>query len=315
MMRHDFLADAEVSEFSQWLAVELPKLPVRLDIARSPYMPDGLRAECTFALLLPEHYQWRLAGMVTGDWRETLLRMHGLSTSLRESASRGDVPGTHAACEAIAEWGADRNGRVGASAFLHDLGDDLPGYLERTGKAISLAAPDASGSFRSVRRMNSTLTKIHALFAVDGLPIYESRVAVAIATLVEMWRRRTGRDMSALSPALRFPAVGGQLQRRVRWTYPDAADPGVLSYNSGSEIATAARWASATVRLGLLMEATLERSAPDLFVAWAERRGSHTKAARMAAFVGSLYMVGYNPVCMRSERMERPKSDFLHASH
>ena len=304
-MREDFLKDPQVCEFADWLATYLPLFPVRMEVPPSPYVPEGLSVDCTFGTLIPEHYRWRLTGMAVGDWWETVLRLRTLSSALRNSVSRANVPETHEACEAIAEWAADRNGRVGATAFLQSLGNDLPAYLERTGRAIRLAAPDPSGGFRAVPRMNSTLTKIHALAAADGLPIYESRVAASIATLVETWRRHTGRQEEPLPPALKFPAVGGQPQRRVRRIFPDAFDPGVLSYNVGSELATAARWTSAAVRLGLLMERTLLNAPPDLFVAWPHREGAYTNESRMAAFIGALFMAGYNPACLHQGSTER----------
>lgn len=303
-MRKAFLQDPDVREFSEWLAGHLTHLKVRLEMSVSPYMPSGLTAVTTIDQLVPDCYRWRFTGMATGDWRETMLRMRELSVALRAAVRAQDAPETHAVCEAIVEWGADRNSRVGASAYLVHLGDRLPLYLKLTGTALCLADPDPSGSFRSIPRMNSTLCKIHALYAADGLPIYESRVAAAIGTLVEMWRRRIGRAAEPLPPALRFPAVGNQLQRRVRRAFPDAVDPGVLSYNLGSEIATAGRWASAAVRLGLLMEETLSRSPMDLFVAWPERHSSHTAEARMAAFIGTLFMVGYDPQCMVPETVK-----------
>ena len=297
-MRQMFLQDADVREFAEWLAGHLPHLKVRLNKNVSPYRPNGLVAETTFDQLVPDCYRWRFTGMAIGDWQETMIRMKELSTELRAAVAHQDPQGTRIACEAIVEWGADRNSRVGASAYLVSLGEKLPLYLQVTGQALRLADPDPTGSFRSIPRMNSALCKIHSLYAVDGLPIYESRVAAAIGTLVEIWRRRSGRGSAPLSPMLRFPAVGNQLQRRVRRAFPDAVDPGVLSYNLGSEIATAGRWASAAVRVGLLMEETLRRSPLELFVAWPKRHSSHTSEARMAAFIGALFMAGYDPQCM-----------------
>lgn len=300
-MREAFLRDTEVREFCEWLAGHVTHLKVRLNMSVSPYMPNGLVVTTTFDQLVPDCYSWRFTGMATGDWLETMIRMRELSTTLRTAVSQQDAIATRTACDAIVEWGSDRNSRVGASAYLVSLGDKLPLYLQVTANALRLASPDPSGSFRSIPRMNSTLCKIHALYAADGLPIYESRIAAAMGTLVEMWRQRTGRAGEPLPALLRFPAVGNQLQRRVRRAFPDAADPGVLSYNIGSEIATAGRWASAAVRVGLLAEEMLRRSPLDHFVAWPKRHGSHTTEARMAAFVGSLFMAGYDPRCMVAE--------------
>ncbi|WP_076998039.1 hypothetical protein [Variovorax sp. KK3] len=280
------------------MAARLASMPVRLSIPTSPYVPGGVSAETNFAALVPDHFRWRLTGMAVGDWWETLQCLQKLATPLRAAVDSNDAVATLAACESIAQWGADRNSRVGANAYLASLGDRLPEYLRRTGAAMRLACPDESGIFRVVPKMNSTLGKIHSLLALDGLPIYESRIAAAIAALVEIWRRETGRAGEPLPAFLRFPAVGGQLQRRLRRLYPDAVDPGLLSYSQGSEIATAGRWASATVRLGLLIGLVIRRCDPDLFVAWPDDPASRSRGLRMATFTAALFMAGYDPTCL-----------------
>lgn len=58
-----------------------------------------------------------------------------------------------------------------------------------------------------IEEMNSMLTKVHAFFALDGLPIYNSRVAAAIATLIELWRTESGRIQQTLPDPLKFPAL------------------------------------------------------------------------------------------------------------
>lgn len=304
-MRDTFLADAEVNELSDWLAAHLARIPVRLSLPSSPFVPGGMQTETTFGSLVPEHFRWRLTGMVVGDWWETIQSMQSLSTLLRTAVDSGDVKATRVACESIVQWGADRNSRVGASVYLNALGDGLPDYLRRTREAMRLASPDATGIFRAVPKMNSTLCKIHALLAFDGLPIYESRVAAAAAVLVELWRRDTGRTNAPLSPALRFPAVGGQLQRRLRCVFPDAADPGLLSYTQASEIATAGRWADAAVRLGLLTGLVLRRCGPDLFVAWPDEPLSRRMGSRVAAFTAALFVAGYDPTCFQNSTPQR----------
>lgn len=301
-MREAFLANADVRELSDWLAAHLNALPIRLALPASPFVPGGLKADTTFGALAPTHFRWRLTGMAVGDWWETMQRLHDLSTTLRAAVDANDLPATRAACESIIQWGADRNARVGASAYLTSLGDGLPDYLRRTRDAMLLASPDPTGSFRAVPKMNSSLCKIHALHSFDGLPIYESRVAAAMGVLVELWRRDTGRDKHPLAPALRFPAVGGQLQRRLHRLFPDAADPGLLTYSQGSEIAMAGRWADASVRLGLLTRLILQASDPLLFVAWPDDPLAHRRGARVATFTGALFLAGYDPMCFLPSR-------------
>jgi hypothetical protein len=237
-------------------------------------------------------------------------RIRSLSEPLRDAVMNDDAAAARYACDAIAQWGADRNSRVGAMAFLNGLKDELPAYLRRARAALRLAAPATDSNFSMLPRMNSTLCKIHSLLSPDALPIYESRVAVAAATLVELWRRDTGREKSPLPEALSFPGVGAQVHRRVRHVFADAADPGVLGYVASSESATAARWADAAVRLGLLIEATLLRCDPELFVASPSSSAARTLLGRKAAFIGSLFMAGYDPQCLNQGALRAEQQKF-----
>jgi len=297
-MREIFLSNPDVKGFVNWLSANLASMPVRLDMPHSPFVPGGIVADTTFAEIVPRHYRWRLAGMSTGDWYETMQRVRSLAEPLRDAVMNDDAAAARRACDAIAQWGADRNSRVGAMAFLNAQKDELPSYLRRARIALRLAAPAAEDNFSVLPRMNSTLCKIHSLLAPDGLPIYESRVAVAAATLVEMWRRDTGRERLPLPDALCFPAVGAQLHRRVRHVFADAADPGVLGYVASSESATAARWADAAVRLGRVIEATLQRCDAKLFVASPSSQAAQSVRGRKAAFIGALFIAGYDPLSL-----------------
>src|SRR6185312_17000697 len=58
----------------------------------------------------------------------------------------------------------------------------------------------------AVRFMGSMLSKVHALNAKDGLPIYDSRMAAAISALAETHRRDVLRSPN-MPTELSFPAV------------------------------------------------------------------------------------------------------------
>lgn len=104
------------------------------------------------------------------------------------------------------------------------------------------------------------LTKVHALASSDGLPIYDSRVAVAIASLVELWRTARRTNGQPLPETLTFPAAYNS--RTVRNdAFPAAVSPGVI----GGANATVS-WASAKVRLGWLMEKFLRETRRGLLI-------------------------------------------------
>jgi len=70
---------------------------------------------------------------------------------------------------------------------------------------LNTAVLTADGSLAGAPHVGNMWVKIYAL--MTGTPIYDSRVAGAIATLVETWRIDTGRTGASLSLELTFPAV------------------------------------------------------------------------------------------------------------
>ena len=165
-------------------------------------------------------------------------------------------------------------------------------YLRDAGDAFALDTADVDAIVPPVELLNSMLTKVHALYAADGLPIYDSRVAAAIASLVEMWRVATGKSGDPLPAMLAFPATAAS--RTVRGLFPHANAPGVMAYGTPE---TAGQWASAKVRLAWIMESVLGRL-PELFTGCCP---VPSPADRIHAFEASLFMVGYNVTCLDYE--------------
>lgn len=243
----------------------LATLPVTLSIPASSKVREPV--EGTHPVhRLTRVYSWRSAGMVTGDFAETRAVVAGLARGITEARTR---QAAIEACEAILQWGGDRNSKVGATPFLHTR-PDLVGYLASVKRALTLetAAISEAGSLGAVLGMNAMLTKVHAFNSSDGLPIYDSRVAGAMATVVETWRRDTGRVELPLPEALTFPEVGGGGRRRsVVARYEGCKRPGSLYYATKAHdeahvLAQARGWASAKVRLGWLLSELLEQPTP-----------------------------------------------------
>jgi hypothetical protein len=287
MKKDEFLKDDDVRRFIDWLVSNLPELHICLRLKRSKFVPNGVDKNFTgFGNVLP-HYIWKSSGMVTGDWRETKTHLSTLSNTLRTEVVRGSEPSTLDACRGILEWGGNRNFSVGAFPFLRHLASnsELCDYISNTANTFLLNAADEASLAPPVAKMNAMLTKVHALYAQDGLPIYDSRVAAAIASLVEIWRRDNGKEKEPLPNVLTFPAT--MISRTVLKLFPSALHPGVLIYGSNT---TPAAWSSAKVRLAWIMEAVLLRL-QELFAA--EGRS----ADRMHAFEASLFMIGYDVTC------------------
>lgn len=307
----DFLKDQDVIDFIEWLAYpgegDLPvarpghtgeeapfsllTFPICLNIKKSRFVPEGVRARVEGIEGVLRHYIWQSAGMHKGDWPETKMRLAALSDALRDAVRSGINSATLDACRDILVWGGNRDWNVGAWPFLAGMASagKLCRYIADTGASFSLATARLSALTPPAGLMNSMLTKVHALYASDGMPIYDSRVAAAIASLVEMWRVDTGKSGAPLPPALAFPAT--TRSRTVHRLFPHADHPGVMAYGAPGTIT---QWSSAKVRLGWVMESVLNRL-PGLF---SDRCKTPSLADRMHAIEASLFMIGYDVTCL-----------------
>lgn len=315
MTRKDFLKDPDVKDFIEWLAYpgegDLPAIrpdhaggkepfslltfPICLNIKKSRFVPKGVKVRVKGIEGVLSHYTWKSAGMHKGDWSETKTRLTALSVALRGAVRTGSRTGSNhttlAACRDILEWGGNRDWNVGAWPFLDHMATagTLCQYITATETTFSLATARLSALPPPVGLMNSMLTKVHALYAKDGLPIYDSRVAAAIASLVELWRLDTGKSGNPLPPVLAFPAT--MASRTVLSLFPHAQHPGVMVYGAPG---TVAQWSSAKVRLGWIMESVLKKLS-GLFSTCCP---TPSLADRMHAFEASLFMIGYDVTCL-----------------
>ncbi len=242
---------------------------------------------------LLQEYVWCSAATPSGDWPETKKHLGRLSTALKLALSAEDENTVMDTCRQILSWGGDRNPKVGASPFLESLHKDkaLTAYLVKAKRAFRLDEANTNAAHVPATRMNSMLTKVHALASDDGLPIYDSRVAAAIAALVELWRRKNGCQAVALPDELVFPAT--MSSRTVQHLFGDAIAPGVMSYAPTKTAQTVREWSGAKIRLAWIMAKVL-REAGTLFAS----EGKTEASERMHAFEATLFLIGYDVQCL-----------------
>lgn len=289
MNRPTFFKDKDVADFVGWLVQLAPEIKVTLNIANSKFVPGGIRQNCVGLQSVVDAYKWRSVPSVGCDWESTKGLLENLRNRLQTAIRVRSESEAYETCVKILAWGGgNRLSGKGASKFLETKykARTLVAYLNECGSVLRLESA-ALDNLNSIEKMNSMLTKVHALVANDGLPIYDSRVAVAIASLVEMYRRDM--KLSALPHMLSFPAVPAASKperRKVRHLFSDASDPGTLSYNAADQ------WSWAKVRLGWIMQAVLE-GCNGVF------RVEKDLPSRMHAFEASLFMIGYDVTCLR----------------
>lgn len=296
MNRSQFLADPDVIAFINWLALRLPTLPVRLSVPFHPrYVPvkGGVSANLIGVDAVTTAYMWRATGMTNGDWPTTQTHCSALAQMIRTAVVNGDPVATLQSAWKIIEWGGG-NQSTGAFVFLDRMQARVVPYLRTTESVFRLATADTGMLVPPVEQMNAMLTKVHAFLATDGLPIYDSRVAAAIATLVEMWRRATlpshTLPATPIPVALNFPSLSsrGKRRRTVAIKFHDAVLPKHLQ---GYTTSTARAWSCAKIRLGWLMEALLCKQS-------AVYASVGALSDRMRALEAALFMIGYDVTCL-----------------
>ena len=226
------------NSFSKWLASEADNLTFKFGILSSARVPGGINCSAMGLEETLSLYRWRsdwtcgTTSSSSNDWCTTKVSLNALKALICSAVEAGDRDVVRKACSAVLEWGGDRNPNKGAMRFLRRLNDELPVYLTRMREVLSL---DNVGFDRigEVKCMNAMMTKIHALLADDGLPIYDSRVAGAAGALVELYRRNTGQNWSYIPDELNFPSTdpSKEKKRRACRLTPNAMLPDHLYYN------------------------------------------------------------------------------------
>jgi len=289
VIKRSYLEQSDVDDFIKWFATNVHTIPVSLNIKASRFVPTAINVKVKGFQAVHSHYCWKSVGTGSGSWASTLPYLATLSKALQSAVSSANDAAALAACRDILIWGGCRSWKTGAWPFLNTLpghpSTSVCDYILTAGTSLALTGADTTKLAPPVLRLNAMLSKVHALYAADGLPIYDSRVAAAISSLVEYWRVTQGISSAALPPELDFPAT--LPTRMVSRLFPKTPyRPSLINYISPN---AAGEWASASVRLGWIMEEILARNAK-LF--------GGTMQARMHAFEASLFMIGYDVRCL-----------------
>jgi hypothetical protein len=319
MYRIEFLFRPAVIGFVDWAATYLLTIPVNLYISASGTgRADGQRGPGVVgyfqgidAVINAYHWraQWSAADrtvVFSDDWTSTKQSLSQLSHWIQREVNQGLQGGSENACYAIIRWGGDRNPNVGATRFVEGL-HDVPGYLSGVRQQLRLSHANTQ-ELDTVLEANSMLSKIYALNASDGLPIYDSRVAAAISSLVEIYRQRTQQPGSEIPEELLFKAAEDIQRRRVlgldaaRLDFADPMfDPGVITRGTSvtQKQKRAQEWASSKIRLGWLLNAILEKAEEN----GAPLLGPGTPLdanmpAKMHALEAGLFMLGFDVSCL-----------------
>jgi hypothetical protein len=287
MNKIQFLSDARVKAFIEFLITELPGIRINLQIKRSSKVPGGIN-HCVygFEALLSE-YKWN-SNYINGlghkisasDWSSTRVLLSGLRKQLNHACNISSNKLALETCLQILKWGGDRNSKVGATIDLNQLSkkNALVDYLQSSKHAF--AEDDLSSpNLKEVIFTGSMWTKIYALNSENSLPIYDSRVAMAIVGLKRRFDKSLGEDDNKYEDPLDFAVPSGTNWKRNANYFP------ILKSNKRL-IKDDLRWNHDTLKLSWILDEVIDQST------LLEQQGNRNK--RKHAFEACLFLLGYD---------------------
>jgi len=288
--KQDFLKAPEVSDFSSWLSEISDKLIVNLKVKKSRFVKGGIEAECIGFHEILKNYCWESSWTdpfskrkyQSKDWTQTRDSIKVLSELLLQSIECGDNFKTFRVCEQILIWGGNRDVNKGATPQLKCLKsqNELLRYLEQAKNTFDGDTISTDQIKRDIKFSGSMWTKIYALNSVSGAPIYDTRVAAAICTLVALFRY-TNKSQPRKRSLLDF-SVSTQEKKRKLFTLPDnnVVRFHFLKNNSAS-------WTENTLKLSWIIDLVISKK-PELFM------DENNIRMKKHAFEACLFMLGYN---------------------
>lgn len=279
MDKSQYLANQDVASFVKWLQQYLTTIDVNLNLKNSKFVRGGLIAQATGISQLITYYRWN------GDWAHNTTLISAFRTQLaNELNSTSSQQTLFNVCQKVLVWGGDRNSKNGATPFLQEKlqNGTLREYLTKSKACLTLNDADTS-NIQAIESMNSMLTKVHAFAADDGFPIYDSRVAAAVAALIEIYRLNNHMNWETVPAVLKFPSL--DRKRTVQHLSATALSHGNMNRNSQL-------WTEANIRLGWILQEAIQSTQ------LLQDQGDIP--ARMHALEACLFMMGYDVACLRN---------------
>lgn len=309
MNKVSFLQDEDVQKFILWSRDFLRKdLKVNLNItSKGTHNAGPINVQLKGLDEVTKHYMWRSTWIssdgirqTSDNWETTSAYLSSLGKNLRMAIRQGDNEFAFKVCKKIIEWGGDRNPNVGATEFLRLKYEDktLVSYLSTVQLKLNLDTADYS-ALEGIGEMNAMLTKVHAIGSSDGLPIYDSRVAGAIACLIELYFIKNDPGRACLPSTLTFKSTDSAERRQVTGLVSTQRIPGIItrSVSESGKKQRAIDWSAAKIRLGWLMSSILENEESSKDPIFSKEIIQNGKS--MHAFEAALFMIGFDVSCLR----------------
>ena len=277
MKRDAYLADTEVHSFLSWARPFVTgdrglihEWSGRWGAFRCRSLFEAYQAfDWPFRVQLPDEAN-RSCGRSLDDNVAVLDR---LSCLLRQAADQGNVQAFVTVATAVVEWGGAGVRRNRDRLMMLD--PDALTVVRADAARLDPTRADLS-QLGNVNCLNAGFSKIHALL-LDDYPMYDSRVACALASLVRRYCEERGRAMVPQHLALSIPPPQGQLVRN--------PSTGTLRFRH-MRWRDAKQYASSNVIAAWLLGALAAHG----------EFGKLDRQKRLPALQSAMFMLGYRPV-------------------
>lgn len=289
MQRLDYYADAHVQGFARWMT---PILTGERRFQHRWSSPKWGEWSCTSLFDAYQRFRWPFTTTQPGErqpkrkqtFEENVEELAWLGDVLKDSAQNQDADAFFGAALAVVDWGGVRRNRPRLE-MLRAAPDGLQTILAARDQLDPMKADLTR--LDAVRDMNSGFSKIYSLL-LDGFPIYDSRVAAALASLVRFYSEEQG--LAEVPAALQ---LGLPLPRRSSSRDPSAGTLRFPHLRPSQRTRYAISNVKAAWLLGLLADLGCF--------------GQEPRERRLLALQSALFMIGY-AVPDHSALDERPGS-------
>ena len=193
MKRGDYLADRSVAAFVEW-GGHLVRGEWRLEHLYTEWK-GGAQFQCNTLYEAFQSYRWN--GDNFADTVQKFDRFAQIFNDIGVINTDVDQDRFIANASAVAKWG---NINLPLDAWKRMRPSDLAELIQNIKRRLDPASADTDG-LRGFKYMGSGYSKIYSALK-PGLPIYDSRVACALACLVNLYCRDIGRSLAP--PLLTF---------------------------------------------------------------------------------------------------------------
>ncbi len=276
MNRSSYLDDRDVRGFLHWM---VPLVSGKHPLHHRWDSPKWGPWCCKSLFGAYEKYFWPFSATVPGEssprrrrsYDDTVEILKVLTDKLRGSAEVQDASTFLEAAVRVVKWGGVPKNEI----RLRALGPNALSALTKAAGQLKPAVADL-GDLANVTDMNSGFSKIYSLL-IDGFPIYDSRVACALASLVRLYCEEFNLPEVPKTLAFRIPASRGSVSR----------DPSTPAFKFRRLWAGQAQhYATSNIKAAWLMGA-LATTAPF---------GTLTTTNPLFALQSALFMIGYAPI-------------------